>query len=459
MKEVVIKEPVTIRFKQLKNGNQSIYLDIYKDGKRVYEFLKLYLVPEVGREKQVLKQKNKETMVVANVIKSQRILDIKNGMAGIESSTKGKMNLFDYMDKFARYKRHINPDYDLSPLTCIKNVIIAYKGKNILIKDIDRKWCIGFIEYLNTAKSHRGKPLSKNTIRTYYRCFSIVIKKAAKDGFLQRNPLELIDSEDKPNGSDEERVYLTLDEVKMLEKTPCRDNGVKRAFMFSCFCGLRISDVRALRWDDLTNIEGEDGMSHYRLSVMMKKTKRHISYLLSNEAIRWLPEKGESELVFDNLCKKSKLCIVVKEWVKSAGINKYVTFHTARHTFATMMLTLGADIYTTSKLLGHSKIQTTEIYAKIVDKKKDEAMELIDKFYDKKEKAMKYYVYYNNICCDKEVAEFDTLRQAKSYCNAMNNGKQPYTPGSIETHHCYEVYRGEVEDDSEPIWGTDWFFD
>ena len=75
--------------------------------------------------------------------------------------------------------------------------------------------------------------------------------------------------------------------------------------------------------------------------------------------------------------------MVVKDWAKAAGIEKYVTFHTARHSFATMMLTLGADIYTTSKLLGHSKIQTTEIYAKIIDKKKDEAMGLIDKFFDK----------------------------------------------------------------------------
>ena len=75
--------------------------------------------------------------------------------------------------------------------------------------------------------------------------------------------------------------------------------------------------------------------------------------------------------------------MVVRDWAKSAGIKKYVTFHTARHSFATMMLTLGANIYTTSKLLGHSNIRTTEIYAKIIDKKKDEAMGLIDKFFDK----------------------------------------------------------------------------
>lgn len=86
-------------------------------------------------------------------------------------------------------------------------------------------------------------------------------------------------------------------------------------------------------------------------------------------------------------------------------------------------------------------------------------MGLIDKFYNNKEVAMKYYVYFNNVANDKEVAEFDTFKQAKSYCNAMNNGKKPYKPGSIGSHYCYEVYEGEMDDESEPIWATDWFFD
>ena len=73
----------------------------------------------------------------------------------------------------------------------------------------------------------------------------------------------------------------------------------------------------------------------------------------------------------------------IKVWASNAGIKKDITFHTARHTFGTMMLTLGADIYTTSKLMGHTRIATTEIYAKIIDKKKNDAMGLIDKFFDK----------------------------------------------------------------------------
>ena len=81
-KKTIDKEPVTIRFKELANGNKSIYLDIYMDGKRSYEFLKLYLIPEVGRERAKARAKNTETMASANIIKAQRVLDLKNRKAG-----------------------------------------------------------------------------------------------------------------------------------------------------------------------------------------------------------------------------------------------------------------------------------------------------------------------------------------------------------------------------------------
>lgn len=70
---------------------------------------------------------------------------------------------------------------------------------------------------------------------------------------------------------------------------------------------------------------------------------------------------------------------MLKVWAKDAGVTKHISFHTSRHSFATMMLTLGADLYTTSKLLGHSNVKTTQIYAKIVDSKKVEAVNLLDK--------------------------------------------------------------------------------
>lgn len=88
-------------------------------------------------------------------------------------------------------------------------------------------------------------------------------------------------------------------------------------------------------------------------------------------------------MVFPDLKSLHTINRHLAAWSLKAGIKKHVTFHTARHTFGTMMITLGADLYTTSKLMRHSRTTTTEIYAKIVDKKKDEAMGLIDKFFDK----------------------------------------------------------------------------
>ena len=143
--------------------------------------------------------------------------------------------------------------------------------------------------------------------------------------------------------------------------------------------GLRISDINALTWADVY----EDG-GQTRLQVVMQKTKVPIYLPLSPEALRWMPKrngKKPEEKVFQ-LPSTVTVNILLKPWAKSAGIDKHVTFHTARHTFATMMLTLGADLYTTSKLLGHTDVRMTQIYAKIINRKKDEAVNLVNGLFD-----------------------------------------------------------------------------
>ena len=101
--------------------------------------------------------------------------------------------------------------------------------------------------------------------------------------------------------------------------------------------------------------------------------------------MQWLPERGfstDADFVFNTLPCNTLINDLVKEWAKQAGIvNKTVTFHTSRHTFGTMMLTLGADLYTVSKLMGHKNIETTKIYAKIIDQKKDDAVNLADNIF------------------------------------------------------------------------------
>ena len=133
--------------------------------------------------------------------------------------------------------------------------------------------------------------------------------------------------------------------------------------------------MKLLRWCDLV-VNGD------RLEVrkMMEKTKREVLVPLSAGALRWLPAKcdaPEDGLVFD-LPTEATAQRQVRGAAQKAGIRKHLTFHTSRHTFATSLFTRGADIYTTSKLLGHTNIRTTQIYANIVDQKKREAVDLLD---------------------------------------------------------------------------------
>lgn len=172
------------------------------------------------------------------------------------------------------------------------------------------------------------------------------------------------------------REFLTVDELRSMIATDCPNELVKKAYLFSCFTGLHISDARTLKWNDVYH---ENGQTY--VSVVMKKTTQPLYLPLPGQALRWMPEKGESEsddYVFDNLVNYGNVNENLKKWAESAGIKKPVSYHTTTHTFATMMLTLGADLYTASKLPGHSNVQTTQIYAKIVDSKEAEAVNLVD---------------------------------------------------------------------------------
>ena len=163
-------------------------------------------------------------------------------------------------------------------------------------------------------------------------------------------------------------------------ETPCYRDDLKHAYLFSYFCGLRISDIENLKWSDI-NLDGEQ----WCVAVTIKKTTTPIYLPLSKQAMKRLPERGDAsgnELVFGDLPNRGRIGAHLGKWAKDAGITKSMSYHTSRHSFATMLLTLCADLYTTSKLLGHANVKTTTIYAKIVNKKKDDAVNLVDSVFD-----------------------------------------------------------------------------
>ena len=369
------KEPIRLRQKNLSNGNKSLYLDIYRNGKREYEFLKLYIIPETAGDL-TAKERNKQTIIQANAIKAQRIIELTNDEAGIKNTNRAKMLLSDWMKHFQELKANKSGGLQYQIAFTI-HLLRQYGGDKIRLCDVDKSFCEGFLNYItNEYVSDRvNKPLSKFTVRNYYRCLNCALNVAVRSELIPQNPMLLVENDYKPQPPESQRIYLTIDEVKRLIETECKKEVYKKAFLFSCFCGLRVSDIARLKWSDINTQNGQ-----MKADIRQKKTDEPLYLPLSGNAVKWLPKKtagSEEEPIFKGLAV-SVASHFVKDWAKAAGITKNVTFHTARHTFATMLLTKGADLYTTSKLLGHKDISTTQIYAKIIDQKKTDAVNLLN---------------------------------------------------------------------------------
>jgi integrase len=196
--------------------------------------------------------------------------------------------------------------------------------------------------------------------------FKAVLRAAFDEGYLALNYATKVKSFEQ---AESQREYLTFQELQTLANTECKYEVLKRAFLFSCLSGLRWSDINAMTWSE---VRDEDGIS--RVNFRQKKTDG-VEYLyISDQARELLGERcATNDRVFVGLKYSAVYNNEIVRWCKRAGVSKHITFHSARHTNAVLLLENGADIYTVSKRLGHREIRTTQIYAKIIDTKMKEA--------------------------------------------------------------------------------------
>lgn len=375
-----IKEPVRLRIKNLKNGNRSLYLDIYVNGVRKYEFLNLYLIPERSKADRTC---NENTMRLATAIKAKRMVEIQNRRYDFTVPvTDGDADLLKYIEHYGQIvQRHGKASEKRA--SCVANKLREYTGKSKLqMKSVDTDFLRGFLTFLRTVKSTGGhgkngkpKPLTTNTIHTYYVFLVAVLKRAYRDRLISCDPSERLHHEERTKKELVQMAYLTEDEFKKLLTTRCRNQYVADIFTFSCLTGLRYSDIITLRWSDIT----KDAKGTYRLRKNQVKTTHLVEFPLPMSAVKILEKYNHGDgIVFGKQFSHSTVTTQVRNWCRAAGISKHVTFHSARHTFATLLLTKGADLYTVSKLLGHTNIGSTQIYAEVVEQSKKQAIDLLD---------------------------------------------------------------------------------
>lgn len=369
------KEAVRLRTKLIKNGNQSLYLDIYFKGQRNYEFLHLYLIPEHNGDD---RKRNRKSLEMAHRIRNRRLAELQETLYAHSHTLKRQQASFlDYIDTFSQ--EHSSAYRNLSQ--GLKQHLIHYKGPDIPFSAITKPFLIGFHQYLNHAQARgnvsklANRLLSQSTKWNYFNILSLLLNKACREGYFHRNPMHGLAPEERPRHAEPRKTYLVMQEVCQLAATPLESHPeVRQAFLFACLCGLRFSDVKRLCWTDLQT----DSRGHTTVEIVQKKTGSRLYLPLSAEALKQLPLDSRREgLVFKHLPDASYTSKLLKRWSEASGLRKHVTFHVSRHTFATLSLTYGAELYTISKLLGHSNIKITQIYADIINEKKREAVESI----------------------------------------------------------------------------------
>lgn len=355
---------VMLRAKILPSGNVQVYLYSSYKGKPMRSSVG---VLNVEKDESV-KNRNVELMRMAEAEAGVRNADAVRLGHGLEPKQKQNIMLSDYLQQLI--KGNVFAKSTRTMMLALYNHIELYKTAEIKISLIDANWIRGFLSYLKNDAHNRNskrkvKPLCQNTIFQLFLVFGFVFAQAQRDAIITRNPIKELNNKERPKQENDVREFLTLEEVSRLIKTPYKDEQVKCAFLLSVFTGLRWSDIKLLKWEDLH--EDENG-KYFR--VTMKKTAKPICVYLSDIGTKYLPTRTKSNdngLVF-TLPNNTRINAHVRRWCKEAEITKQVSFHVARHTFATIMLNNGTPLEVVSKMLGHKKLSTTEIYAKLLNR-------------------------------------------------------------------------------------------
>jgi integrase len=337
---------------KLREKHGKLYLDVYHNGRRKWEALGLSLPSD--------RAQRAETMRLAEVCKSKREAQLLSGEWGMVDPVGGKQTLIEYMTGIAATRGQ--NDFSHKAIKYLK----LFPGGNIAIGSVTEKWIEDFQDYLL-----KETELSRKSVRHYSGAVRFALGKAARDLIIPRNPAVNVRGVSVPES---DKIYLTAPEIQSLANVSLPGllgTEIKKAFLFGCYTGLRISDLKTLVWGDIQRDPPQ-------INKTQEKTKNKAFVPLHIVAWGIIDDKklhNFKEPVFLELARtKSNTNEYLKRWARKAGIEKNIGWHTARHSFAVLSLECGAEIYTLSKLLGHTNVSTTQVYAKATDKMKREAI-------------------------------------------------------------------------------------
>lgn len=368
--------------KVLNDGRESLFLDFYlgfdmavssktgKEYKRVNtkrEYLRLYLwqAPRTPIER----QQNKETLELAKRLRFERGQQLLEDVNGYRLKKNRDVNFLDWM--WAYYetytkadKRHIRRAHTVFIDFLCATPEHARFAKRIKPQQLTKEMMVDFTEYLQDRFVGEGG-------HTLYARFKKIVKAAVEADVMRKNPTSTVSI--KIDHETLRKEILSLEEIQQLISTHYtgENTNIRRAFIFCLYCGLRWCDVKELTF---SNVDYANRLLRFEQA----KTKGHSSASsviipLNDGLLHLIGEGNRDELIFPlpthTMCLKA-----LRHWVARAGIDKHITWHCARHSFAVNILNNGANIKTVASLLGHSGLQHTEKYTRAVDSLKEAAI-------------------------------------------------------------------------------------
>ena len=285
-------------------------------------------------------------------------IDLANQSNGLISRQLKKASFIKYFESLANTK---SPNTKVAWGNTLKHMK-DFHGSKLRFEDVTERWIERFTEYLN-------KRLSQNSSRTYLQKLNTALKHAVKQKIIVNNPYDYVS---KVKKEEKEMVYLTKEEIQEIIDTDFFDNDIKNAFLFGCYTGLRFSDIDSLKWSNIKDKQ---------IQLTQTKTKGAVYIPLNSNAEHILNlQSNSTEKVFKLSRHSSSVNRTLKKLINKTSIDKDVSFHTSRHTFATILISSGVNVFTVSKLLGHKDIESTLVYAKVISEEKEKAVNSMPKF-------------------------------------------------------------------------------
>jgi site-specific recombinase XerD len=338
---------ISIRYKKQKNKEVSLYLDIIYNGTRYYEFLDIKLKPE---KNPIDRDYNKQQKEYAERIKTKRWNEILNHTNGISIKKTSIINFFDFANMCISSK-----GFSRGYTAVIKKLEAFADNKPLYNTAINEKYLNKFYDYLEAS-------LTGETPSCYFKRLKKILGEATKQKIFSQNPAMDIKCR---SFKCKQKEILSFDEIKVLIQAKCPNEEVKNAFILSLLTGLRFCDVKELTCTSIKNNQ---------IEIVQKKTNIKVIISLNSDAMKIIKHRLKPNALLFKLPSHTACLKNLRSWLKNAEINKHIGWHNSRHSFASNLIECGTDIYTASKLLGHTSLKHTARYVRESNRLKEQAV-------------------------------------------------------------------------------------